>query len=284
MGLLTIVPLTNTMLEKDEVTFSPLFRVRKILLILRWLLGFPLKAQNQQFNDFKFYPILEYARYAIYLAIIFAANFYNMYSFMELAHLSNPLEVYKEYFITLLGFTMLDIFVIVTIPYITFISTAFYLNSFKKMAENISRVCKVLTNLNKVLHQSVHLQTTYKKNTGLRLSYKLLFFGSFTSILVLIAYCGSLYIVMEDVATEYAMSQAHRWIFFVIAIVLGCCWVYPSMTMSADFIVCHILEETADVYLIWNGLLSLYKRKLEKSNHLKQPKNCDLQQICNMER
>ena len=135
MCLLTKVPLTNTMLEKHEVTFSPLFRVKKILLILRWLLGFPLKARNQQFNEFKFYPILEYTRYATYLAIIFAANFYNMYSFMELAHLSNPLEVYKEYFITLLGFTMLDIFVIVTIPYITFISTAFYLNSFKKMSK-----------------------------------------------------------------------------------------------------------------------------------------------------
>ena len=285
MCLLTKVPLSNTMLEKVEANFSPLFKARKILLILRCLLGFPLKAQHQELNEFKFCSFLEYTRYSIYLALIFVTNFYNIHLFMELSQLSNPVEVYKEYFTRILGFTTLDILVLTSMPYITWISTAFYLNSFKKMAANISHVCKFLTNLNKELHEAVHLQMTYKRNSKLRLSYKLFFFGAFCSILILLTYLTSFYIVMEAVANEYPMSQAQKLTFSVSSIILAFCWIYPSMTMSADFIVCHILEETGDVYLIWNDLLTLYKSKLEKFDHLKEPENGDLhQQIYNMER
>ena len=47
--------------------FSPLYRVRKVLIGLRWCFGFPLKATNIAFNDMVFEPCLEYARYFAFL-------------------------------------------------------------------------------------------------------------------------------------------------------------------------------------------------------------------------
>ena len=274
------MPFAITMLENDEVKFSPLFRIKKIFLTLRFFLGFPLKPQNNEFSEFKFVPCLEYTRYSIYIAIILVSHFHNFYSFMQIAQLSNPSEVYTEYFTRFLGFTMMDILVINSMPFIAWIATGFYLNSFKNMDSWISDICKNLSKLNKDLHESEILRTTYKRAGGIRLSHKLIIFGSMISVIAFVTYCAALHVVMKAIANEHPMSQAENIRFIFFNVIISYSWIYPVMTMSADLIVCHTLEETSEVYLIWNKMLLHYKIKLEAIYDLNEPKYAVSEQKC----
>lgn len=271
-------PFTITMLENYEVKFSPLFRIKKILLTLRFFLGFPLKPQNNEFSEFKFVPCLEYTRYSIYITIILVSHFHNFYSFMQIAQLSNPSEVYTEYFTRFLGFTMMDILVINSMPFIAWIATGFYLNSFKNIDSWINNICKTLSKLNKELHKSEILRTTNKRSGGMKLSHKLIIFGSMISIVAFVTYCAALHVVMKAIANEHPMSQAETIRFILFNVIISYSWIYPVMTMSADLIVCHTLEETSEVYLIWNKMLLHYKIKLEAiydhqvNSYLNEPK------------
>ena len=239
---------------------------------MRFFLGFPLKPQNNEFSEFRFYPCLEYTRYSIYIAIILVSHFHNFYYFMQIAQLNNPSEVYTEYFTRFLGFTMMDILVINSTPLIAWIATGFYLNSFKSMDSWISDICKTLSKLNKELHESEILRSTYKRSGKIRLSNKLIILGFMISIVAFVTYCAGLHVVMKAIANEHPMSQADTMRFIFFNVIISYSWIYPVMTMSADLVVCHTLEETSEVYLIWNKMLLHYKLKLEAIYDHNEPK------------
>ena len=262
------------MSKKDPARFSPLFKIRKILLFLRWFLGFPLKPKNKEFNEFLFQPCLEYTRYSVYLAFFFLTASYNLYSLMKLGHLNNPLEVITKFYTEIFGYTLLDIFVIMTIPYTNIISNTFYLRSFKKVVTRFSQICIDLTNLNKELNESVDKMSTGRKTgTNMRISIKLFLSGFFIALLVIILYCVPSATVIEKNLEEFTNSHitdVEKYIYMVNIIVFTCCWVYPCITISADLIICEILEQTGEMYLHWNKILTNYNERFQLSSDQKQ--------------
>ena len=138
------------MSANDQHQFSPFFKVRRILLFLRWPFGFPLKAKNIAFNEFVFQPCLEYTRYSLYICCFFLTGFYLSYLPIKENNIESLLEA-KTKVMESHGYTLLDICVIYTIPYTTLMSSFFYFTSFKKAVTSISKVCSYLTSLNKEL-------------------------------------------------------------------------------------------------------------------------------------
>ena len=163
---------TVNMSKTAQYKFSPLFGVRKILLLLRWALGFPLKAKDCAFNEFSFHSWVEFARYFLYICIAFLSMAYQFFVIMKGEHTNNPLLASQKFWHSI-GLSPLDILVVNGMPYINIISSMFYLKSFKNSVIGINKICQRLTHLNTEL---CHLlgNTNYLNETKCKRSVKLL--------------------------------------------------------------------------------------------------------------
>ena len=125
---------TNDLLEYK---FSPLYRVRKVIFILRWCLGFPLKAKNVAFDEVLFRPCVEYARFCAFLLSFAVSISFVLFKVKE----SNNLESFGaayNYYYRVVGFTAYDSIAVLSAPYTNMLATVFYLIAFKNNVSSIS--------------------------------------------------------------------------------------------------------------------------------------------------
>ena len=256
------------MSENDQHRFSPLFRVRNILWILRWSFGFPLKAKNKAFNEFVFLPCLEYTRYAVYLCFFFLSFFCMTYPKMKANKLDNALEAVQQIYHRL-GFTLLDISVVIGLPLINLMSSAFYLASFRKEATRISKVCLHLTTLKKELYDMSDKEINQVKQSYSKRSLKLVVFGiSFAGVFWILSVAMFIEI-QEGLFNKLFVSSEDIFLYLVGLVIFPGCWIYPCIAISADFIICHLLDEIAETFSKWNSILKVYRDQRQE----KQP-NC----------
>ena len=237
---------------------SPFFKVRRILTLLRLLLGFPLKPQSKEFCEFSFIPGLEYLRYMLYMSIGFSTSGFMIFLYMKNGNASNPFIVQHNAYSSI-GLSMLDMIVIQCIPFISYVSSFFYLKSFKKATSSINKVCLRLSLLNCELKQLIYSpkkSQAKQKNSSL----KLLFLGIALTLVVTIFYlCATLGLIFEGVLGERFIRKEEITP-FAIAVALNCVtWVYPILALSSDFVVCHLLEALEESFLSWNQMLKLKK-------------------------
>ena len=257
------------MVDTEPAKFSPLYKIKRLLIILRWLLGFPYKTLNKSFDDFKFVPILEYFRYGLYLFIFFACEIYFFLTIMKVYTESNPIIGMKKYFTEFLGFTVLDILVLWSCPYIGFISCTFYLFSFKKIYPSFSEVCGALTNINKDIYESLKQGTENKKRKNLSISTKLFILQLILAISISILHAMMFPMVLKDELFKKSPLSLTDEIFLTLSVIIQLlCWTYPPITISADMVVCHMLEETGETYLAWNTLLEIHENQLPEKTDI----------------
>ena len=265
----------------DQYRFAPLFKVRKILLILRWFFGLPLKSRNEAFTEFVFKPCLEWTRYCVYLCCFFGANFYLAYPIMKDDHSDNPFQAIQLYFNSL-GFTLLDTLVILSSLCINTTSSIFYLTSFRKGANSISKVCLRLTDLRKELYDVSDRANIKPKQFHLKLSLKLVLFGIYLSGVVSMSFVIIILIILQERILGVVMlgSRLQKCPYLFVCGVFHCCGIYPCITISADFIICHILDVVGKEFSKWNVVLKLYRDKLTEKQMLS---NCGSVQAKNVD-
>ena len=154
---------------------SPFFKVRKILILLRLFLGFPLKPVNNEFVEFAFKPCLEYPRYAMHMFIAAGAAFFTSFLFMKNGNHSDPFAANLAA-LRKMGLSLLDMSVMQFIPLVSYVSCFFYIHSFKKLVKNINKISIALSCLHKELVQPVcpSIKNPFKKT---RRSMRLLCIG-----------------------------------------------------------------------------------------------------------
>ena len=175
---------------------------------------------------------------------------------------SNLILGMKKYFTDFLGFTVLDILVFWSVPYTSLISCTIYLFSFKKIFPSFSDVCSVLTVINKNMCDSPNLELETKKRHRFNISMKLfiLEFILAMSILMLYAVCFPM-VLNDEIFMKSPLSVVDETIFIISVIVHTLCWVFPPITITADIVVCHMLEEMGETYLAWNNLLEIHENQ-----------------------
>ena len=252
-------PLLDNMIPPK--TNSPLFRIKRILLILRWLLGFPLKAENEEFNEFTFRPCLEYSRHALFLIIFLAPQFYIQYLFASFEGNANFFEATQNYITEALGFSILDIVIVMWLPCICSLSTTFYMFSFKNKSKEISQICLKMTNIKDILEEylaSFSLQTIKSK---VKISLTLFIIAILFSSVTVTFYCISNYQLINQILVRFfPLSWIQIWLMTISMAISAFCWVYPMISISADMVTCHIMEEMGDIYLTWNNVLAFGQR------------------------
>ena len=182
---------------------------------------------------------------------------------------SNPIIGMKKYFTDFLGFTVLDILVLWSVPYTSMISCTIHLFSFKKIYPSFSDVCGVLTSINKDIYKSSDLVTRNKKKANLNISIKLFILELILALSILTLYSIILPMVLKDeLFMKSPLSVVDETIFIISVIIHTLCWCNPPITITADMVVCHMLEEMGETYLAWNTLLEIHENQLPVKSEL----------------
>ena len=225
-----------------------------------------MKAENTDFNEFTFRPFIEYPRYALFIAIWFVPQFYGSYVIMANNPSKSYIELTTKYFEVSLGYTALDIIIVMWIPWVCLTSATFYMISFKKKAGHISKVCLEMAKTKELLSDLLIEREASHKKSKLKISLRLFFSALMISLVILVLYCCSMYLTITQVmVNELSLTKTQMWILIINDFIPSFCWIYPTIAMSADLVTCHILEEMGDIYLSWNKILA-YDLRIPHAN------------------
>ena len=83
-------------MDKVERCFSPLIKVRKVILLLRFGFGFPLVSTNDVLTEFKFNSCIELIRYVVFWIVFCLSNMYGFYIFYKCTKIANPIRSFQN--------------------------------------------------------------------------------------------------------------------------------------------------------------------------------------------
>lgn len=173
----------------------------------------------------------------------------------------NVVKATQEYLTIALGYTALDIFIILWIPYVHLASTIFYTISFKNRTKDISQVCLEMTKVKTFLGNCL-IETNSKENkSSTRISLRLVVLAVLVALMTILLYRSSIYLTMGTIGSAWYMTRAQMWILVINNAIQSVCWIYPFMSISADLMTCHILEDMGKIYLNWNKVLKMDLKK-----------------------
>ena len=240
--------------------FSPFYRVRKLLFVLRWTLGFPLKFKDATYSVLYFNPSLEFGRYCAFLTCFVVSISFVIFEVWKLNDLKSFVEAYHHYFRSI-GFTAYDSIAFHTTYYMSILSTTFYLLAFRNNASSISKICLRLAKAKKSLHQLRSQNRISRNKTRCVNSIRILISGVMITVLVHAAQIVGTYTLNYGVLTTSTTSKVEKCLISIALIICHLCWTYPSIAMSADFVTCHLLDEIENCFKNWDKIFKNIDRK-----------------------
>ena len=244
--------------------FSPFYKVRKLLLVLRWCLGFPLKFKDGTYSVMYFSPCLEYGRYFAFLTCFIVSISFIIFEVWKLNDLKSFLEAYHHYFRSI-GFTAYDSIAFHTTYYMSILSTTFYLLAFRNNVSSINKICLRLTTVKKSLHQLMVQNRISKNKSRCVNSIRQIISGIMITVLVHASQVVGTYTLDYRVLTTSTTSKIEKFLISMALIICHLCWTYPSIAMSADFVTCHLLNEIENCFKNWNNIFKRIGRKSSNS-------------------
>lgn len=237
----------------ENRNFSPLFRVKNILFILRCVCGFPLTPTNEEFDHFEFRTWFETLKQVLYLASVAFTIGYMTFLHMKNKDTKNPFKAMIED-LSPIGISSLDLGVVLTLPMTGCISNMMYFLSFKRHHLKLNKLFRLLRDVREKLH------TTKRGCNLLCRKYSILYFARFIfvtsmaalAIGMLISYWSN---VIFTAFTFKAMSSTDRLMYCVLVTAMYILTIYPPMATSTDVLVWHLLHELGEAFVEFKQLI-----------------------------
>ena len=256
----------ENMPNHNKQVFSPFFKDRYQIVVLRWSLGFPLKFVDNSLTGLKFSPALEYGKHALYLGMVLVCLSYSAYLQMNRQKtwnfMSAIVSMLKE-----VGISDLDIVVMSCNPFVMITSNSFYFMSFKNDHTGWNKMSKSLSNFNEEIHAYLG-----KKIPGFRdrsLTGYARFFVIWltqTVTVVMITVCWST--VFNSSELTEGISNAEKILFGLAQFINAACYIYPPVSYSADLVVSCVVYETKEAF-------DKFELLVRSWHTAKKGKNCD---------
>lgn len=274
-------------------TNSPLYEIKRILKILRWIGGFPIKPLDSSFSQFIFIPWLEYIRFCflilvfvmeyIYLMIkvlIYGGNLYNVYTFYETNY--NKFSASK-----------IDQFSTIFFNHITTISfSAVFIFVFKSNASSIGELCTDTKELRSMLKPMLIKNSKEKRSAShcfqMKKYAKGIVYGQCLNIVSSILWGIWAAIFLQTHYERTAKYGNDIKISYPIILTFQNTFIlFGPMACTAEVVVGQIVESITDLFCRWEDILECssngctenmpYKRQTNKSRDsimgLKQTKS-----------
>ena len=255
----------------ENRNFSPLFRVKNILFILRCVCGFPLTPTNEEFDHFEFRTWFEMLKQALYLASV--AFTFGCMTFLHMKNkdTKNPFKAIDED-LSPIGISNLDLGVVLTLPMTGCISNMMYFLSFKRHHLKLNKLFRLLRDVREKLH------TTKRGCNLLCRKYSILYFARFIfvtsmaalAIGMLISYWSN---VIFTAFTFKVMSSTDRLMYCVLVTAMYILTIYPPMAISTDVLVWHLLHELGEAFVEFKQLIKSRNERDAISQRSKDSRN-----------
>ena len=256
----------ENMPNHNKQVFSPFFKDRYQIVVLRWSLGFPLKFIDSSLTCLRFIPVLEYGRYALYLGMVLLCLSYSIYAQMKIHKTLNFMAALVSS-LKKVGISDLDIGVLSCVPFVMITSSTFYFMSFKNDHTGWNKMSKSLSNFNEEIHAYLG-----KKIPGFRdrsLTGYARFFVIWltqTVTVVMITVCWST--VFNSSELTEGISNAEKILFGLAQFINAACYIYPPVSYSADLVVSCVVYETKEAF-------DKFELLVRSWHTAKKGKNCD---------
>ena len=242
------------MSEGGKFPSSPLYQAKNVLFALRWFcFGFPLKPTNDELSQFMFNELIEYGKYICFIFLNITCFCWQVYVALKVTKLSNLFRA-QEALQNEFGIFGLDRMIQVAFPVLSYTSNHFYFLSFKKNIKGINNALIHLCNIKEFLQFGAKKSTEPAKNMGKLRLYKYLMF-LFCLTLLTAGIMTSFYFSLFTGVHAKELTKTDM-IFTFLAYSYGI-WtiIYPGMALSADLLVCTILEEATKSYEQFSSVL-----------------------------
>ena len=248
------------MTDTEEHSFSPFFKVRKVIWSLRYGFGFPLTSTNDNLTQFKFTSCVELVRYVVFWIIFCATSTYGFYIFYKCTNISNPI-LSTQSILSDIGLSYLDLGVIHVTPFINHIFNMIYIYYFKNGVSGLNKILFNLTMLNEEFHKILLGTNNILAKTKISRFY-LHLRNFYLFIMSAIASGMFAYSYEKILFKKYpnVLSLGEKASLFVILFISNIASIYPPMAKSADFVVGHLLDETKDLFGYFNLILGPQKK------------------------
>ena len=238
--------------------FSPFFRVRNILRVLRLLFGLPLAPDSCEFITFTFKARLEYLKLAILMLSICIV--WTVPPLLFWSPRQNNNTVNYEDFVNahrVYGLSEFDFALVVFPSFVNEVSIICYFVSFKNGCRNISDICE---SLNKLRNDIVMLDATRKKKSD---NSNFLDDGACKMLILshsqVLSFLGGSIVL---IATHTILFSGQHSFFdgilqdfkYAILVVNGITLSllgYPLICCTAEFITVYLLNDVAKDFKVW---------------------------------
>ena len=237
----------------ENRNFSPLFRVKNILFILRCVFGFPLTPTNEEFDHFEFRTWFETLKQVLYLASV--AFTFGCMTFLHMKNkdTKNPFKAIDED-LSPIGISNLDLGVVLTLPMTGCISNMMYFLSFKRRHLKLNKLFRLLRDVREKLH------TTKRCCNLLSRKYSILYFARFIFVTTMAALAIGMLIfywsniVLTTLSFKH-LSSTDRLMYCLAVAGIYILTIYPPMATSADVLVWHLLHEIGEAFVEFKQLI-----------------------------
>ena len=245
------------MLGINRDTFSPFYKVKKILLALRLPFGFPLKPTNEAFDQFAFKPCLEYSRLALALCIQIGCFGYIAYIPMKQSNIWNPWKAVHHY-TNRFGISDMDYAVIILIPILQMFCFISYFLSFKNANVGLNKILGLLIKIK---------EETYDTKMGMNLYGNKLFWRFLFIFVIFVLAVGLSTSCWSTIMLSDSSTKIDTVIFHFVSAIMSIINVYPFMAISADFLVIQLVDETSNAF-------DNFRLKIKSANKFHRERKC----------
>ena len=129
-----------------------------------------------------------------------------------------------------------------------------------------------MTNLNKEIYDlsEDNIDVQEKKSgqrSKLSISIKLFILEFSIGCMILASYSGALLTALkEGMLLTGHLDYLEQYMFVAVCVTSWVYFVFPTVSMSADLVICDILENAGNTFMRWHDILSAYNERLLEDN------------------
>ena len=244
--------------------YSPLYKTRLTLKILRWTCGFPLQTKDESYTVFRFVTYIEIIRLIIVFLILRIDSLYVVAVFLIYeGSLSSVYTFYEDAFNNLTTSRTVQITMFIWQSFVL-ISLLAYIIAFKWNAESISLYCKKVSKVKSEM--STHLVRTARKNEQKRSCSiegpeKTIIYQQIINLTASIL-CGIwvYHFFFEMMNTKFAsyLGDSFSLVYPVLMVFETFILVFGPISCAVELLICQLINSLSDAFDDWIELLRFH--------------------------
>lgn len=255
---------------KINENHSPFFRIRRTLIVLRWLLGLPLQIKTDSYTEFKFVKWLECLRlmllinlhllYFLSWVFILLMNDGNLKKFAEVMQESN--NSYSS--------NLIDIAFCMSWPISVIILSCAYTLMFHYNSKKLSTFCQetveIRANVSKLLNNNKRKKARFSFKM-VENSKKLVVYGQLLNLITSFLFGLWNYNIFSTSSESSVFKQyglSYQILLPPLIVIQSLFTVYSPISCTVEVIICQMVDVVADIFKDWRSLL-LYQTVVQPS-------------------